>query len=161
MYFSALSSSPPIDRARAALIRASRFDSPIPWLEDIAMCSCKAMATLSGSFFGLPLRRFGAARKLPENTPPGPVSNISLGVNMNVAQDIVANYRTGIWNGRKIDNKNYKDAKNIFETEYLQVQIKKFAGNISKTASFIGLDRTALHRKLRTLQISNEDNDEK
>ncbi len=58
-------------------------------------------------------------------------------------------------------HKNYKDAKNIFETEYLQVQIKKFAGNISKTASFIGLDRTALHRKLRTLQISNEDNDEK
>ena len=55
-----------------------------------------------------------------------------------------------------IMHKNYKDAKHIFENEYLRIQIKKFAGNISKTAAFIGLDRTALHRKLRTLDIHSE-----
>lgn len=52
--------------------------------------------------------------KLPESTNLGPVTNISLGVNMNVAKDIVTNYKTGVWNGRKVNNKNYKDARSVW-----------------------------------------------
>ena len=40
-----------------------------------------------------------------------------------------------------------------FEKEYLISQIKKFGGNISKTADFIGMERSALHRKLKELGI--------
>lgn len=52
--------------------------------------------------------------KLPESTTLPPVTNNSLGVNMNVAKDIVANYKTGIWNGRRIDNKSFKDARSVW-----------------------------------------------
>ena len=41
-----------------------------------------------------------------------------------------------------------------FEREYLRVQIKRFSGNISKTAAFVGMERSALHRKLKLLGIS-------
>ena len=41
----------------------------------------------------------------------------------------------------------------IFEKEYLINQLKKFGGNISKTAKFVGMERSALHRKLKTLGI--------
>ena len=40
-----------------------------------------------------------------------------------------------------------------FEKKYILAQIKKFNGNISKTANFIGMDRTALHRKMKDLKI--------
>ena len=40
-----------------------------------------------------------------------------------------------------------------FEKEYLSVQLKKFNGNISKTANFVGMERSALHRKLKVLGI--------
>lgn len=46
-----------------------------------------------------------------------------------------------------------KAARENFEKEYLTMQLKKFNGNISKTADFIGMERTALHRKLKTLGI--------
>jgi len=46
-----------------------------------------------------------------------------------------------------------KEAREIFEKEYLTTQLKKFNGNVSKTASFIGMERSALHRKLRDLGI--------
>ena len=44
-----------------------------------------------------------------------------------------------------------RDARENFEREYLKVQIRRFSGNISKTASFIGMERSALHRKLKLL----------
>lgn len=47
-----------------------------------------------------------------------------------------------------------RDARESFEREYLQVHIKRFAGNISKTANFVGMERSALHRKLKLLGIS-------
>ena len=50
-----------------------------------------------------------------------------------------------------------KNARKIFEKNYLQSQIKRFNGNISKTASFIGMERSALHRKLKQLGINEED----
>ena len=46
-----------------------------------------------------------------------------------------------------------KEAREKFEKDYLNSQLKKHKGNISKTASFIGMERSALHRKLRTLGI--------
>ncbi len=46
-----------------------------------------------------------------------------------------------------------KEAREKFEKEYLSIQLKKFNGNISKTANFVGMDRTALHRKLKDLGI--------
>ena len=46
-----------------------------------------------------------------------------------------------------------KQAREKFEKEYLTVQLKKFNGNISKTANFVGMERSALHRKLKGLGI--------
>ncbi len=46
-----------------------------------------------------------------------------------------------------------KEAREKFEKDYLTSQLKKHKGNISKTASFIGMERSALHRKLKTLGI--------
>lgn len=52
-----------------------------------------------------------------------------------------------------------REARENFEREYLSVQIRRFSGNISKTASFIGMERSALHRKLKILGM-NERSDE-
>ncbi len=46
-----------------------------------------------------------------------------------------------------------KEAREQFEKEYLTIQLKKFNGNISKTATFVGMERSALHRKLKGLGI--------
>ena len=52
-----------------------------------------------------------------------------------------------------------RDAREIFEREYLVAQVNRFGGNISRTAEFIGMERSALHRKLRALGVnSNERN---
>ena len=51
-----------------------------------------------------------------------------------------------------------KNARKVFEKNYLQSQINRFDGNISKTASFIGMERSALHRKLKQLGITEETN---
>lgn len=47
-----------------------------------------------------------------------------------------------------------REAREIFEREYLTSQLRRFAGNISKTAQFVGMERAALHRKLKQLGIS-------
>lgn len=46
-----------------------------------------------------------------------------------------------------------KEAKEHFEHEYLRAQIERFSGNVSKTADFIGMERSALHRKLKALDV--------
>jgi two-component system nitrogen regulation response regulator NtrX len=46
-----------------------------------------------------------------------------------------------------------RDARERFEREYLNVQITRFGGNISRTAAFIGMERSALHRKLKSLGV--------
>jgi two-component system nitrogen regulation response regulator NtrX len=46
-----------------------------------------------------------------------------------------------------------RDARELFEREYLLTQINRFGGNISRTASFVGMERSALHRKLKTLGV--------
>ena len=46
-----------------------------------------------------------------------------------------------------------RDAREVFEKEYLVAQINRFGGNISRTAEFVGMERSALHRKLKSLGI--------
>tara|TARA_Y100001958_G_C21195603_1_gene523034 strand:- start:217 stop:1593 length:1377 start_codon:yes stop_codon:yes gene_type:complete len=48
-----------------------------------------------------------------------------------------------------------REAREIFERDYLKVQINRFGGNISKTAEFVEMERSALHRKLKSLGISS------
>ncbi|MCH2486915.1 MAG: sigma-54 dependent transcriptional regulator [Erythrobacter sp.] len=48
-----------------------------------------------------------------------------------------------------------REARENFEREYLSVQIRRFSGNISKTATFIGMERSALHRKLKLLGMTD------
>lgn len=47
-----------------------------------------------------------------------------------------------------------KDARAMFETEYLSAQLARFDGNVSKTAEFVGMERSALHRKMKSLNIT-------
>ena len=47
-----------------------------------------------------------------------------------------------------------REAREVFEREYLAAQIMRFGGNISRTAAFIGMERSALHRKLKSLGVS-------
>ena len=49
-----------------------------------------------------------------------------------------------------------KNARKVFEKNYLQSQLNRFDGNISKTASFIGMERSALHRKLKQLGLTED-----
>lgn len=46
-----------------------------------------------------------------------------------------------------------KSARDCFEAEYLKAQLERFSGNVSKTSEFVGMDRAALHRKLKQLRI--------
>jgi two-component system nitrogen regulation response regulator NtrX len=50
-----------------------------------------------------------------------------------------------------------REAREVFEREYLLAQVNRFAGNISRTASFIGMERSALHRKLKSLGVNGAD----
>jgi two-component system nitrogen regulation response regulator NtrX len=50
-----------------------------------------------------------------------------------------------------------RDAREIFEREYLLAQVTRFGGNISRTAEFIGMERSALHRKLRALGVNTNE----
>jgi two-component system, NtrC family, nitrogen regulation response regulator NtrX len=53
-----------------------------------------------------------------------------------------------------------REAREAFEREYLRIQIRRFSGNISRTASFIGMERSALHRKLKILGMAEDKPDE-
>ena len=55
--------------------------------------------------------------------------------------------------GEKLMSLPLRDAREAFEREYLVAQISRFGGNISRTAEFIGMERSALHRKLKSLGI--------
>jgi two-component system nitrogen regulation response regulator NtrX len=50
-----------------------------------------------------------------------------------------------------------REAREVFERQYLEAQVTRFGGNISRTAAFIGMERSALHRKLRTLGLASAD----
>ncbi|MBI5164370.1 MAG: sigma-54-dependent Fis family transcriptional regulator [Magnetospirillum sp.] len=50
-----------------------------------------------------------------------------------------------------------REARELFEREYLLAQINRFAGNISRTAAFVGMERSALHRKLKLLGVNTDE----
>jgi two-component system nitrogen regulation response regulator NtrX len=50
-----------------------------------------------------------------------------------------------------------REAREHFERAYLQAQLQRFGGNISRTANFVGMERSALHRKLKTLGLHGDD----
>jgi len=64
---------------------------------------------------------------------------------------------SGSWNnggrGDLVISLPLREAREIFEREYLLAQINRFGGNISRTATFIGMERSALHRKLKSLGV--------
>ena len=72
-----------------------------------------------------------------------------------ITRDIISGNKDLINENKKISvgSLTLKEAREQFEREYLEKQINKFHGNISKTAEFIGMERSALHRKLKTLGI--------
>ena len=53
-----------------------------------------------------------------------------------------------------------REAREMFERDYLIAQVNRFGGNISRTAEFIGMERSALHRKIKSLGV-NSDSDKK
>ncbi len=55
--------------------------------------------------------------------------------------------------GEKLMSLPLREAREVFEREYLVAQIGRFGGNISRTAEFIGMERSALHRKLKSLGV--------
>ena len=57
---------------------------------------------------------------------------------------------------RSIMGTPLREAREAFEREYLRAQIRRFSGNISRTAAFIGMERSALHRKLKALGLSED-----
>ncbi len=54
---------------------------------------------------------------------------------------------------KSIMNLSIKDARKNFEKQYLLNQVNRFGGNISKTANFIGMERSALHRKIKEIGL--------
>ena len=61
---------------------------------------------------------------------------------------------TGSLGAERIIALPLREAREVFEREYLAAQIMRFGGNISRTAAFIGMERSALHRKLKSLGVS-------
>jgi two-component system, NtrC family, nitrogen regulation response regulator NtrX len=53
-----------------------------------------------------------------------------------------------------------REARDAFERDYINAQLSRFGGNISRTSQFIGMERSALHRKIKMLGLSSKDNDE-
>ena len=68
--------------------------------------------------------------------------------------EIINSYEGAEHNVTSLMGAPLREARESFEREYLRVQIKRFSGNISKTANFVGMERSALHRKLKLLGIS-------
>ena len=50
-----------------------------------------------------------------------------------------------------------REARDLFETQYLEAQLLRFSNNISRTAGFVGMERSALHRKLKQLGVNSDD----
>ena len=82
---------------------------------------------------------------------------LSPGQNQDKINEIVKESlsKTGTHDFNISDNLSFtlREARENFEREYLSSQLKKFSGNISKTAKFVGMERSALHRKLKLLGI--------
>lgn len=122
---------------------------------------------------GLPRRRIAedAMAVLQSHEWPGNVRELRNNVerlmiltkgdpNADVTADMLPNEVTALVpatpngaGGEKLMSLPLREAREIFEREYLIAQIARFSGNISRTAEFIGMERSALHRKLKSLGV--------
>lgn len=83
---------------------------------------------------------------LTNGEPPGPIT----------AQHLPGDERAGgasAAGSMQMISMSLRDAREHFEREYLAMQITRFGGNVSRTAAFIGMERSALHRKLKALGV--------
>ncbi len=64
---------------------------------------------------------------------------------------------SGFGAGADIMGLQLKDARELFEKEYLTTQLERFGGNVSKTATFVGMERSAFHRKLKSLGVKSKE----
>lgn len=64
---------------------------------------------------------------------------------------------SGLGNGAEIMGLPLKQARETFERDYLTAQVTRFGGNVSRTAEFVGMERSALHRKLKSLGLGGDD----
>ena len=78
----------------------------------------------------------------------------------NLPPDIVSNTpaQSGWEEGARMMSLPLREAREIFERQYLLTQISRFSGNISRTAEFVGMERSALHRKLKSLGVNTREN---
>lgn len=75
-----------------------------------------------------------------------------------VALAIGGGSRAARWESElEVMNQPLREAREAFEREYLLFHVRRFGGNISRTAEFVGMDRAALHRKLKTLGVGLND----
>jgi len=139
--------------------------------EDIQELIDYFIETLSSSQ-GLPRRRMGddAIAVLQVHPWPGNVRQLRNNVerllilatgdvNEPISADMLPQEATnanstGTLGGERIIALPLREAREVFEREYLAAQIMRFGGNISRTAAFIGMERSALHRKLKSLGVS-------
>lgn len=119
---------------------------------------------------GLPMRQVGedVMAVLQTNNWPGNVRQLrniverllilaSDDVNEAISADLIpSDIGTNMGAGKSSDlviSMPLREAREIFERDYLIAQINRFGGNISRTAAFIGMERSALHRKLKSLGV--------
>jgi two-component system nitrogen regulation response regulator NtrX len=139
--------------------------------EDISELIEYFIETLSASQ-GLPKRRLGddAIAVLQVHPWPGNVRQLRNNVerllilatgdvNEPISADMLPSEATnanstGTLGAERIIALPLREAREVFEREYLAAQIMRFGGNISRTAAFIGMERSALHRKLKSLGVS-------
>ncbi|HLJ64971.1 MAG TPA: sigma-54 dependent transcriptional regulator [Stellaceae bacterium] len=79
-----------------------------------------------------------------------PVSADMLPAEINAGVPVVARWERG----GEIMSLPLREAREMFERDYLLAQVTRFSGNISRTAAFVGMERSALHRKLKSLGVS-------
>jgi len=138
--------------------------------DDIPLLVAHFMKRLSGTS-GLPVREIGddAMAVLQAHSWPGNVRQLrniverllilaSDDVNEAITADLLpSDLGSGVGgnkNGDLVISLPLREAREIFERDYLMAQINRFGGNISRTAAFIGMERSALHRKLKSLGVA-------
>ncbi len=144
--------------------------------EDIPELIDYFMTQISNSA-GLPKRRIGddAMAILQTNEWPGNIRQLhnmverimilaegdpNISVSADMLPDDVGNsvpFANGAGSGEHFMSLPLREAREIFEREYLVAQINRFGGNISRTAEFVGMERSALHRKLRALGVNSSE----
>ena len=144
--------------------------------EDIPELIDYFMSQISNSA-GLPKRRIGddAMAILQTNEWPGNIRQLhnmverimilaegdpNISVSADMLPDDVGNsvpFTNGAGSGEHFMSLPLREAREIFEREYLVAQINRFGGNISRTAEFVGMERSALHRKLRALGVNSSE----